>query len=108
MRRELRIERPLGSTLRALRGDAGLSQGELAARLGTTQSAISRWEHDGDAPRLATLAEIARACGRTVTLVFDDGVDRELVLRRLERSNPQRLLEVANLARLRSLARRVA
>ncbi len=108
MRREHRIERPLGDTLRELRVDAGLSQRDLAGLLGTTQSAISRWEHDGDAPRLATLAEIARACGHTITLVFNDGIDRELVLRRLERTNSQRLVEVANVARLLVAARRVA
>jgi transcriptional regulator with XRE-family HTH domain len=39
----------------------GLSQGELATRVGTTQSAIARLESGGRPPRIDTLLRIAAA-----------------------------------------------
>jgi transcriptional regulator with XRE-family HTH domain len=39
----------------------GLSQGELARRVGTTQSAIARLESGGRPPRIDTLLRIAAA-----------------------------------------------
>lgn len=35
----------LGALIADFRGDAYLSQDELAARLGVTQASVSRWEH---------------------------------------------------------------
>lgn len=46
-----------------LRTDAGLTQAELAARMGTTQSAIARIEGGGVRPSLETLERLARAVG---------------------------------------------
>lgn len=55
------------SAFRALvhkvRVDAGLTQGELAERMGTTQSAIARMEGGGVRPTLETLEKLARAIG---------------------------------------------
>ena len=36
-------EGAIGDLIREARRDAGLSQSQLAATLGTTQSAVSRW-----------------------------------------------------------------
>ena len=55
------------SVLEALvqaRAEAGLTQAELAMRLGTTQSAIARLESGGTSPTLATLSKYAAATGR--------------------------------------------
>lgn len=42
---------------------AGLTQRELADRLGTTQSAIARLERGGAAPSYERVADTVRACG---------------------------------------------
>lgn len=54
--------------IRDARTNAGLSQAELADRLATTQSAVSRWEHGHDEPRISTLGNILHACGRRLVL----------------------------------------
>lgn len=46
-----------------LRTEAGLTQTELAARMGTTQSAIARMEGGGARPTLETLENLAVAIG---------------------------------------------
>lgn len=49
------------NNIRAARIAAGISQGELARRMGTTQGAVSQWEHGITQPstgRLKTLAEV--------------------------------------------------
>ena len=43
------------------RGDLGLSQAQLAALCGTTQSAIARLEKGGRPPRIDTLVRLAAA-----------------------------------------------
>lgn len=46
-----------------LRTEAGLTQAELAERVGTTQSAIARMEGGGTRPTLETLEKVATAVG---------------------------------------------
>ena len=46
-----------------LRTEAGLTQAELAERMGTTQSAIARMEGGGARPTLETLEKLAAAVG---------------------------------------------
>jgi len=52
------------------RAEAGLTQAEVAARLGTTQSAIARLEsaEPKHSPSIATLQKYAKALGYTVEL----------------------------------------
>ena len=59
----------LDEVLRA-RADAGLTQAEVAARVGTTQSAIARLESAGTrhSPSIATLQRYAKALGRKVQI----------------------------------------
>lgn len=52
-----------GGLLRQLRLRASLSQQQLAARLGTTQSAVARLEAGAVQPKLATLEKLAEALG---------------------------------------------
>jgi transcriptional regulator with XRE-family HTH domain len=96
------------SLIRSVRGRAGLSQAALAARLGTTQSVVSRWERGGDEPRLSTLERIARACGgRLVVTVEPDDVDRAQIRQHLAMSPAERLASVANVSRMLATARRI-
>lgn len=49
--------------IRQARLRARLTQGELASRAGTTQSALSRWEGGRTEPSAETLQKLIRACG---------------------------------------------
>lgn len=72
-----------GDLIRDARREAGLTQADLGARLGTTQSAVSSWEHGRDMPRVDTLARILKACGFEADLVLRhrSDVDRSQVIR---------------------------
>src|SRR5215212_3780806 len=56
--------------LRAARHNLGLSQGELAARAGTTRQTISALEANLYAPTLGVALRLARALGREVGDLF--------------------------------------
>lgn len=69
----------LGQLIYDLRTEAGLSQRALAARMGTTQSVISRIEEGGGAKnRLDTLARVAIALNRHLVLSFPEKVPTDL------------------------------
>lgn len=69
----------LGQLIYDLRTDAGLSQRELADRMGTTQSVISRLEEGGGARnRIDTLARVANALGRHLVVSFPEKVPTRL------------------------------
>ncbi|MHB1294979.1 MAG: helix-turn-helix domain-containing protein [Anaerolineae bacterium] len=53
------------------RNQRGLTQEELAQRIGTKQSSIARLESGKAAPRAATLEKIARALGCRLTIRFE-------------------------------------
>ena len=50
---------------------AGLTQADLAARMGTTQSAVARWE-GGTLPSTQTLKRIAAATGSRLSVELRD------------------------------------
>ena len=54
----------IGVMLRQAREQAGITQEELAVRLHTRKSAISRIENHADDIRLSTLRNIAQALGK--------------------------------------------
>jgi len=69
----------LGQLIYDLRTDAGLSQRQLAERMGTTQSVISRLEEGGGARnRIDTLARVATALNRHLVLSFPADVPKKL------------------------------
>lgn len=70
-----------GELLKQARRRHGVSQGSLAVRAGTTQSAISRIECDRVSPSIETLRELLYLLGEDLTLssgVRDFGIDRTL------------------------------
>jgi transcriptional regulator with XRE-family HTH domain len=90
----------VGHLVRSAREAAGLSQAELAARIGTTQPVVSRWERGHDEPRLSTLARIARACDlRLDVRLAVDSVDRAQIRQQLALSPEQRIASVVNVSR---------
>lgn len=60
----------LGVKVRALREEHGLSQRELAERIGSTQPAVARLEAGGVSPSLVTLERIAAAMGSALVVDF--------------------------------------
>jgi transcriptional regulator with XRE-family HTH domain len=73
---------------------AGLTQAELASRLGTTQSAIARLEAADSNPRIDTLDRALRACGRRLSMEASperSSIDETLVARQLRLSPKERL-----------------
>jgi transcriptional regulator with XRE-family HTH domain len=82
------------NVLREARLGAGLTQAGLARRLGTTQSAVARWESGVGSPRIATLERIARACKRRLRIALEapGKDDRDQILERL-RWTPRRRLD---------------
>jgi len=64
-------EADIAQSLFDLRAEAGLSQDELAARVGTTASVIGRIEEaDYDGHSMAMLRRVAAALGRRVEIRF--------------------------------------
>lgn len=57
-----------GPWIRQLRARHGLSQATLAARIGTSQQALSRLESGSVSPSTQTVARIAASVGEEVTL----------------------------------------
>lgn len=66
------------------RGELGLTQAELAARMGTTASAVSRIESGQHATSTQTLKKLGNALGARAVLGFEFGSvehpERELVV----------------------------
>ncbi|MGH8923361.1 MAG: helix-turn-helix domain-containing protein [Acidimicrobiia bacterium] len=100
--------RAIAELIQKARAQAGLSQTELARRLGSKQPAVSRWERGEDEPRLTTLVRLLRACDVALVLSVEPvEVDRSQIRQQLALSPAQRLASVANLSRLRATARRL-
>jgi transcriptional regulator with XRE-family HTH domain len=98
-----------GRLIREARRLGGLTQADLARRLGTTQSAVSNWERGRDTPRVDTLARILEACGFEADMTFRrlDDVDRAQIRENLAMTPAERLQSVRNVSKLRAKARRV-
>jgi transcriptional regulator with XRE-family HTH domain len=62
-----------------MRTSAGLTQTELARRIGTTQSSIARIEGGGSLPTIDMLARLARATGVPVRLQAPGVADVEIL-----------------------------
>lgn len=58
----------IGVMLRAAREEAGITQDEIAGRLRTKKSAISRIENHAEDIRLSTLEKFAGAIGKRLSL----------------------------------------
>ncbi len=58
----------LGAMLRQARLSAGYTQEQLAKKLNTKKSAISRIENHAEDIRLSTLEKVAEALGKNLTL----------------------------------------
>ena len=80
VRAEVEQDLDLGQLMYDLCTEAGLSQRELADRMGTTQSVISRLEEGGGAKnRIDTLARVATALDRHLVLSFPAEIPDQMI-----------------------------
>jgi transcriptional regulator with XRE-family HTH domain len=83
-----------GHLLKNVRRRHGVSQARLAARAGTTQSAISRIEHDQVSPSVETLRSLLHLLGEDLVLTAeprDAGIDRTLIRERFKATPSERV-----------------
>ena len=64
----LELDYKIALELIKARSKAGMTQGEVATRMGTTQSVIARLESGAALPSVKTLSKYARATGRHLEL----------------------------------------
>ena len=60
----------IGVLLRQAREEAGLTQGQVAEKMKTTRSVISRMENHAEDVRLSTLRKYAKALGAEMQIQF--------------------------------------
>ena len=60
----------IGELIRQLRISQGMTQEELAKRLSTTKSAVSRLENHSESVRLATIEKVAEVFNKKLVLDF--------------------------------------
>ena len=80
--------------LRRARERAGMTQAQLAQRMGTTQSAVARMERPGSNPRFNTLAHALAMTGRNLKLgtgPLQSSIDESLTHDRVRLSPAERL-----------------
>ena len=68
-----------------LRTEAGLTQTELASRMGTTQSAIARMEGGGTRPKLETLEKLANAIDQELVVGVGEQLSKNQSIAKLVR-----------------------
>jgi transcriptional regulator with XRE-family HTH domain len=86
--------------IRRARGDAGLTQAQLAARLGVSQAALARLERSGANPTVGTLDRVLRAAGRRLDLRLGrpaSTVDEGLLAEALRLSPAERIASAESL-----------
>jgi transcriptional regulator with XRE-family HTH domain len=97
------LKQSLGKRIRTARRSAGLTQEQLAERVGRSTEAISNIERGASLPALETLASVADALSVPLGFLIDDEdstatprrVEMETRLRLLFRDLPQRDAEIA-------------
>ena len=60
----------LAELVYAARTEAGLTQTQLAAAMGTSQSAVAAWENGARIPGIDALERLAAACGKRLHIAI--------------------------------------
>jgi transcriptional regulator with XRE-family HTH domain len=89
------------TVIRQARRRAGMTQTELAGRVGTTQSAVARWERGASRPTVERLQALVEACGLELQLGLARRDDDELsaLRRNLRLTVDERVQRVVQLHR---------
>ncbi len=78
---------------------AGLTQQELARRLGVPQGTVGRWESGATEPKFCAVQDVAQACGFDLTLGFanaDEGSWNSLIYEQLRRTPAERVRQLSH------------
>jgi transcriptional regulator with XRE-family HTH domain len=75
--------------IREARLKAGLTQTELAERLGRERAQVARWEIGGQEPSFENLQSVVEACGFTLRLEIAEREETPAVDAELDASLPQ-------------------
>jgi hypothetical protein len=75
--------------IREARLKAGLTQAELAERLGRERAQVARWEISGQEPSFANLRSAVEACGFVLRIEITEREATPALDAELERSVPQ-------------------
>lgn len=79
---DMRIDRlkGLGARIKASRVAAGMSQGHLAASIGSSRQSLSAWERGVASPSAVQLADVAEfLCVCSHTLLFGDSFEKSAI-----------------------------
>jgi transcriptional regulator with XRE-family HTH domain len=85
------------SLIKDARRRAGLSQAQLAGRLGISQAAVAKLEHSGVNPTIKTLDKALRATGHRLELnapAWRPAVDESLIRQQLALSPDERMRQL--------------
>ncbi|MBO0456649.1 helix-turn-helix transcriptional regulator [Enterococcus hulanensis] len=63
----------LGEKLKTARKNSGLTQEQLAVKLGVSRQAISKWESDNGLPDVENLRLLSKLLGVSIDYLLDDG-----------------------------------
>ena len=86
--------------IRSARTDSGLTQAQLARRLGISQAALAKLERQGSNPTVRTLERVLAAAGRRLELRLarpQPSVDESLLREALRKSPSDRLAAAEHL-----------
>ena len=82
----------LGKKIAELRREKGITQEEMAERLGVSPQAVSKWENDTCCPDIMLLPKIAEMVGITVDELLSNEPKKEaMMLPQEQRKNPDDL-----------------
>ncbi|MBQ7322404.1 MAG: helix-turn-helix domain-containing protein [Clostridia bacterium] len=65
----------IGNNIRQLRQRNGLTQEQVAERLGVSYQAVSKWENNANTPDIVLLPEIAELFGVSIDALFSDRIE---------------------------------
>ena len=67
------MQHSVGKTIKELRKSRGLTQEELAEKIGVTAQAISKWENEGGMPDISQIVPLAHAFGVSTDVLLGTG-----------------------------------
>lgn len=82
----------IGSRIAQKRKSLGLTQEELAVRLGVTSQAVSKWENGVSCPDISLLPQLAKVLNCTTDALLSGKEDAVRIVPESQRKNPDELV----------------